>query len=265
MDLENTNYDFFINNDYKKCEFCGKKLIPKGLDYLYTNITPESIKYERCNCKLSQEYWKNKDAEQYKIDKRNYYKNIINKIYKDNYLNRKLSNYSFENFIVNKNNKKEVEILKDYLKKCLENTQEKGMIITGNFGTGKTHLASAIANKMIKNGQVVLMGRLSFLLDMIKETYYDKEKSHKELIELYSNIEMLIIDDLGTETISNWALEKLYSIVQNRNENKLPIIITTKFNKNNLLERLKECKDKSLAEAIISKLYLMCYGVNLKK
>lgn len=78
---------------------------------------------------------------------------------------------------------------------------------------------------------LVLMGRLIFLLDVIKDTFKDFSSKEKDIIELYSKVDMLIIDDLGTERISSWALEKLYTIIENRNENKLPIIVTTRFDK----------------------------------
>ena len=100
------------------------------------------------------------------------------------------------------------------------------------------------------------------LLDMIKETFRDNTKSENELIELYSNVDMIIIDDLGTEKISQWSLEKLYTIIQNRNENGLPIIITTKHG---LIKRFSQSQDEQLVDAIISKLYQMCYGITLKK
>ena len=76
---------------------------------------------------------------------------------------------------------------------------------------------------------------------------------------------MLIIDDLGTERISSWALEKLYTIIENRNENKLQIIVTTRFNKESLLDRFYQSEDEELAEAVIEKLYQFCYGIELKK
>lgn len=142
--------------------------------------------------------------------------------------------------------------------------QSKGLIITGESGLGKTHLAASIANKLIENDKIVLMGRLTMLLDMIKETFRDNTKSEKELIELYSNVDMIIIDDLGTEKISNWALEKLYTIIENRNENRLPIIITTRFDKQGLIERFSYSKNSDLLDAMISKLYQMCFGILLK-
>ena len=100
---------------------------------------------------------------------------------------------------------------------------------------------------------------------MIRETFKDNSKSENELIDLFSNIDMVVIDDLGTKKISSWALDKLYTIIVNRNENKLPIIITTKFDKDSLLHRFYQSNDKELSKAIIQKLYQMCYGIILKR
>lgn len=176
----------------------------------------------------------------------------------------KFQNLNFENFNSNSENELAIAIAKDYVNKNITSANTNGLIIMGESGVGKTHLAASIANKLIENDKIVLMGRLTTLLDMIKETFKDNTKSENELIELYSNVDMIIIDDLGTEKISNWALEKLYTIIENRNENRLPIIITTRFDKQGLIERFSQSQDKQLVDAIISKLYQMCYGVTLK-
>lgn len=229
MDLDNTKSNEIIHKEFKKCEFCGKELIPIGLDYLYANISPDAIKYERCNCNEAQEYWKNVDEQEYEKEKRKHFRNIINKIYKQNYVEGKFQEENFENFNIILENEMAVKVAKDYTNKSIEKMQNEGLIITGESGLGKTYLAASIANKLIENDKIVLMGRLTMLLDMNKETFGDNTKSENELIELYSNVDMIIIDDLGTEKISQWSLEKLYTIIQNRNENRLPIIITTKF------------------------------------
>ena len=171
---------------------------------------------------------------------------------------------NFENFNINPQNELAIAIAKDYVNKNITSAESNGLIIMGESGVGKTHLVASIANKLIENDKIVLMGRLTTLLDMIKETFKDNTKSENELIELYSNVDMIIIDDLGTEKISSWALEKLYTILENRNENRLPIIITTRFDKQGLIERFSQSKDEQLVDAIISKLYQMCYGVTLK-
>ena len=264
MALENTKYSETIHRKSKKCEFCDKELKPVGLDFLYANISSDCIQYERCTCSKAKEYWKKTDAQEYEIKKRKHFRDVINSIYKDNYIGRKFQEMNFENFNINSSNEIAVKITKDYTNKCISKMQSEGLIIMGESGLGKTHLAASIANRLIENDKIVLMGRLTSLLDMIKETFNDNTKSENELMELYSNIDMMIIDDLGTEKISQWALEKLYTIIENRNENKLPIIITTRFDKQRLIERFSTSQDQQLVDAIISKLYQMCYGVTLK-
>ena len=172
---------------------------------------------------------------------------------------------NFENFYSDQNNQYAVKVARDFTNKKKKKIQANGLIITGKSGVGKTHLAGAIANRLIETDKIVLMGRLTTLLDMIKETFRDNTKSENELIELYSNVDMIIIDDLGTERISSWALEKLYTIIQNRCENGLPIIITTRFNKEGLVARFSYSNDQDLIDATISKLYQKCYGITLKE
>lgn len=264
MALENIKYKEVIHKKLKKCEYCGRELTPIGLDYLYANFSPDNIEYERCTCKKAQEYWKEKDKKDYEITKRKHFREVINKIYKQNYSGMKFQNLNFENFNSNSENELAIAIAKDYVNKNITSVNANGLIIMGKSGVGKTHLAASIANKLIENDKIVLMGRLTTLLDMIKETFKDNTKSENELIELYSNVDMIIIDDLGTEKISNWALEKLYTIIENRNENRLPIIITTRFDKQGLIERFSQSQDEQLVDAIISKLYQMCYGLTLK-
>ena len=264
MALENINYDSFIHKKLKKCEFCGKELEPIGLDYLYVNISPESIEYQRCTCDKAKEYWNEKDKQDAEEQKRKRFRNMINVIYKQNYVERKYQELNFENFIIDLNNKNAVKMANDYINKNKDKILSNGLIIMGESGVGKTHLAAVIANKLIENDKIVLMGRLTTLLDMIKETFRDNTKSENELIELYSNVDMIIIDDLGTEKISSWALEKLYTIIQNRFENGLPIIITTRFDKKGLISRFSYSNDQDLIDATISKLYQMCYGITLK-
>lgn len=264
MALENIKYNEVIHKKMKKCEYCGRELTPIGLDFLYANFSPDNIEYERCTCKKVQEYWKDKDKQDYETAKRKHFREVINKIYKQNYIGMKFQNLNFENFNINSENELAIAIAKDYVNKNITSANVNGLIIMGESGVGKTHLAASIANKLIENDKIVLMGRLTTLLDMIKETFKDNTKSENELIELYSNVDMIIIDDLGTEKISNWALEKLYTIIENRNENRLPIIITTRFDKQGLIERFSQSQDEQLVDAIISKLYQMCYGLTLK-
>ena len=222
-------------------------------------------RYEKYQMQNRERQRKYREKHKSENEKRKRFRDIINKIYKQNYVGRKFQEQNFENFNINLENEMAVKVAKAYTNKSIEKMQNDGLIITGESGVGKTHLAASIANKLIENDKIVLMGRLTMLLDMIKETFRDNTKSENELIELYSNVDMIIIDDLGKEKISQWALEKMYTIIQSRNENGLPIIITTRFDKHGLIERFSQSQDEQLVDAIISKLYQMCYGITLKK
>ena len=232
---------------HNKCKFCGKDLKPIGLDYLYANIPISSIEYERCDCEKSKSYWNEKDLKEEIQKKRKHFEQMIRQFYIRNYSSKRIQDYRFENFIITKTNKKEIEIAKDFTDKCINKNQKNGLIITGKSGVGKTHLATAILNKLTEKDMLVLMGRLILLLDVIKDTFKDFSSKEKDIIELYSKVDMLIIDDLGTEKISSWALEELYTIIENRNENKLPIIVTTRFDKESLLDRFYQSEDEELA------------------
>lgn len=265
MDLENMKCNSKEEIFHNKCKFCGKDLKPIGLDYLYANMPLSSIEYERCDCKQAMDYWNEIDLKEEKQKKRKQFEQMISQFYIQNYISKQIQDYQFDNFIITETNKKEVEIAKDFTKKCINKNQKNGLIITGKSGVGKTHLATAILNQLTEKDMLVLMGRLILLLDVIRDTFKDFSSKEKDIIELYSKVDVLIIDDLGTERISSWALEKLYTIIENRNENKLPIIVTTRFNKESLLDRFYQSEDEELSEAIIQKLYQFCYGIELKK
>jgi len=106
--------------------------------------------------------------------------------------------------------------------------------------------------------------RTSSIIDRIKESFNKTVTTESEIMELYSNVDMLIIDDFGSKTISKWALEKLYRIINNRYENDLPIVITTRYTREKLMEKIA-IENKELAEEFIQILYKMCYGISLIK
>ena len=77
---------------------------------------------------------------------------------------------------------------------------------------------------MIEKNKIALMEKSSSIIDRIKESFNKDGLSETQIIELYSNVDMLIIDDFGSENLSKWALEKLYKIISNRYDNELPIV-----------------------------------------
>lgn len=260
MDLKNLNYKV-ITNGGAKCGFCNQKLKPIGLDYVYVNYDKDMIEYERCNCEKAVQFWKKFDFEQEEKQRQEKYRKMINNIYKDNYMKKRLQKYNFENvsdtyedtFIIN-------QLIK-FADLSIKSEMKNGLIIFGNIGYEKTYLAACIANKMIEQNKIALMEKSSSIIDRIKGSFNKEGLSEMEIIELYSNVDMLIIDDFGNENLSKWALEKLYKIISNRYDNELPIVITTRYNKEQLIEQLSTENDTEIAEEIVKVLNEMCYGI----
>ena len=262
MDLKNSNYKV-ITNEGAKCGFCNKNLKPIGFDYLYVNYDKNMIEYERCNCKKAFQFWKEFDKEQEEKQRQEKCRKIINNIYKDSYVKKRLQKYNFENFSDTYEDTSIVNQLIKFTELCIEYEMKNGLIIFGDIGFEKTYFGACIANKMIEKNKIVLMEKSSSIIDKIKESFNKDELSETEIIELYSNVDMLIIDDFGNENLSKWALEKLYKIICNRYDNELPIVITTRYNKEQLIEQLSTENDTEIAEEIVEVLNEMCYGISI--
>lgn len=262
VDLKNLNYKV-ITNEGTKCGFCNKNLKPIGFDYLYVNYDKNLIEYERCNCEKAIQFWKQFDLEQEEKQRQEKYRKTINNIYKDNYMKKRLQNYNFENVSYIYEDTSIINQLIKFTDLCIESEIKNGLIIYGNIGYEKTYLAACIANKMIEQNKIVLMEKSSSIIDKIKESFNKNELSENEITELYSNVDMLIIDDFGSENLSKWALEKLYKIISNRYDNELPIVITTRYNKEQLIEQLSTENDTEIADEIVEVLNEMCYGISI--
>lgn len=101
-------------------------------------------------------------------------------------------------------------------------------ILQGTNGCGKTHLASAIANKVLAGGTGVFFAVVPDLLDHLRSSFAPgKDVGYDELFEQVRTAPLLILDDLGAQATSQWAQEKLYQIVNYRTVAGLPTVVTT--------------------------------------
>ena len=258
--------------DYIECEYCKNKLHRKIIEWeLYGTNRVITLDYERCQCKEAKEFWKEYDLkklriieEEKKLELMQEFSRKVEKIIKNSKMSKRNLSYKFDNFEINNCNKKVFNNLINYSEKLVNNIEKKGVILVGNNGVGKTHLACSIANRFIKKGIPVIYGTLINLLAELRNSYeIDNNISEMEIIKLYENVDLLIIDDLGKEKPSEWGLEKLFTIINSRYENNLPVIITTNYNQNSLIKRLSINEELETAKSIISRLYEMCYLVKI--
>jgi len=102
------------------------------------------------------------------------------------------------------------------------------IVFTGAYGTGKTHLAAAIANYNTGMERDPLFVVVPDLLDHLRSTFSPNSSiTYDEMFEEVRSASMLILDDLGTQSATPWAREKLYQILNHRYVAGLPTVITT--------------------------------------
>lgn len=102
------------------------------------------------------------------------------------------------------------------------------LVLKGGYGCGKTHLAAAVANYRLSMGHPALFVSTPDLLDHLRASFGPASTiSYDERFDQVRNAPLLILDDLGTQSNSEWAQEKLYQIFNHRYNGRLPTIITT--------------------------------------
>ncbi len=121
----------------------------------------------------------------------------------------------------------------------------KNLLFSGNTGLGKTFLSNCIANEVLKLGKTVLYQTAPVLLENIIDYKLNKQKSNLEDInKSVLETDLLIIDDLGTESLNSMKLSELFTIINTRilnlNHKITKTIISTNLNINEIFSKYEE-------------------------
>jgi DNA replication protein DnaC len=141
--------------------------------------------------------------------------------------------------------------------------QGRGLWLMGDVGTGKTSLAMLVSKAAAEGGHSVAIYSMPRLLARIRRTYDSEpgEDSYLEFFERLTSVDLLHIDDLGAEKRSDWVLEQLYAIVDERYQSQRSMIVTS----NQDYDQLRE----EIGDRVVSRLTEMCeelplYGDDLR-
>ena len=125
----------------------------------------------------------------------------------------------------------------------------------GDVGTGKSFVAACIANALLDQGIPVLMTNFSKILNQMGAMYSEERYRY---IASFSNYSLLILDDLGIERSTEYALEQVYAVIDERYKAGLPVIITTNLK----IAEIRNPQDVAYAR-IYSRILEMCTPVRI--
>lgn len=229
--LTQHNIDLNYLTPNYKCKFC--------CDTGY--ITHENKKTEMCSClkqRLLDECYNNSNLSN--INNENF-SNFNDKIFSNSVDSSKF-----------KYNISPRENINNIKKRCqafidnFDNPNTKNLLFTGNTGLGKTFMSNCIANELLKKGKTVLYQTAPVLLESIIDAKMNKSKSNyvNNIDKDILNVDLLIIDDLGTECLNSMKLSELFTILNTRllnlNSKITKTIISTNLGIENIFNNYEE-------------------------
>lgn len=238
--------DLKCNSNTKLCEQCGQPISKPVLINEKEYMVPV-----QCKCrkdKLEKEMIKEQLA--YKNEKlRNFFFSSLE--------DRGLKQYTFDNWDHGNANGKLYSLVDGYCRNYKAMLQDgKGLYIHGRTGNGKTYAASCIAHDLRMKDVTVLFITAVDLISRIKQTFDKDIKDNEDLlIRSLGYADFLIIDDLGRENVSEWSKSIIFQIVDNRVRKKLPLIITSNLDE----EELQKLYGQAISERI---LYQVCFPIH---
>ena len=207
--------------DSYNCEKC------KDLEYIIDKETNTGIP---CECR-----------------EKNIYKRILEKSgIADSFRKIGFKEYKIKNKECNEAKNASIEYTKMF--ETIEKERNNSICFIGNVGTGKTHLSISIANNLMYRNIGVLYMPYREVITKIKQNMLD-ELEYNKTINKYKNARVLLIDDLFKGKITESDLNIMFDIINHRYLNRMPLIVSSEFNQNKLLD---------FDEAVGSRIIEMC-------
>gem|GEM_PF-6047492 len=131
------------------------------------------------------------------------------------------------------------------------------LYLHGTFGSGKTMLASLIAKECMIAGKHVEIGTVAKLLGELKETFDNPNRNTEDVLKRFRNCKVLILDDVGAERATDWKMEQLFELINDRYANHKQLVITSNFSPEELHEEMKKV-NRVKAGQLMSRIKSIC-------
>ena len=143
-----------------------------------------------------------------------------------------------------------------------------GLFVYGVRGTGKTKLAAIIANELARAGSPVLFASVPDLMADIRASFSDGKTA--ETVQAVKETPFLVLDDLGSEKMSEWVGEQLFCIVNHRYNERLQTVVTSNYSPTEIIGHMATVDargnviDDMQGQRIMSRIYGMCERVEIR-
>lgn len=239
------------NGDYIGADgllYCGKCRTPRQCRMQWIDGSERTLPV-LCECRQRSEA-KQKQNQQHKLEMER-----IERLKKSSLMDDKFKACTFDNLIVTPDNRRQVKISKRYAEKFDElSAKNQGLLFYGNVGTGKTHLACCIGNYVIERLHSVYATSFVKILQQAKTFVGEDDES--AFVRRMNAASLVILDDLGAERSTDYALETVYNIIDSRYRSGNPMIVTTNLS----LGEMQQSADIRYSR-IYDRIFEVCYPV----
>lgn len=139
----------------------------------------------------------------------------------------------------------------------------RGLYLYGNVGSGKTLLASCIANELLAQGAGVLFVSVPDLLDEIRDTFHNGNTSEMTLLSRIRCAPVLVMDDLGAHAYTDWVAGRIYHVINYRASHYLPTVITSNLSVSDLQSYIDERTSSRILQ--FCRLYMLSVSEDIRR
>ncbi|MEB8572291.1 ATP-binding protein [Bacillus cereus] len=202
-----------------RCEQCNKYIAAITVEVPQLRIKNKIL--PTCECVVEREEAKIREAQNFAK------KREIEKLFSISNLGERFSKSTFESFLDRNGSETAYKVAVKYVKTFKEWNGES-LMLWGEPGNGKTHLAAAIVNELSKKGYIVVFQSVPELLQRIRSTFNSENKENEtQIMRALLECDLLILDDIGAEKTTEWVEEKLFNIIDGRYRKELPTLYTS--------------------------------------